>query len=178
MKQNLFVRAVGGVGTVAALLVLPAACGNDRQADPLGMPELSEAAGASLLACPTGESHAASARVAPSGGNVGLGRHRMTIPAGAVADTVLITMVAPASDYLLVEMRANAQEHYQFLAPLTVTIDYSHCRMDRIAAGPLSVWLVDPSSGALLQNMGGTDDRGARTVTFTTDHFSGYAIAN
>ncbi|HUF13752.1 MAG TPA: hypothetical protein VMN78_11675 [Longimicrobiales bacterium] len=35
-----------------------------------------------------------------------------------------------------------------------------------------------PATGALLQNMGGVDDKENRTVTFRTDHFSGYAVAN
>ena len=52
------------------------------------------------------------------------------------------------------------------------------CSRTNIPRGPLSVWLVDPATGEMFENMGGVDDKLTRTVTFVTDHFSGYAIAN
>jgi hypothetical protein len=39
------------------------------------------------------------------------------------------------------------------------------------------VWHIDPLTKTFLEDMGGVDDKVARTVTFSTDHFSGYAIA-
>ena len=78
---------------------------------------------------------------------------------------------------MLVDLRANGQEHWQFLAPLTVTIDYSRCNVGLLDP-PLTVWYVDPETGEMLEPMGGIDSRLTRTITFVTDHFSGYAIAN
>lgn len=166
------------MAVLAAFLGLSGGCSDDRPTDPGARPQLADAAAVSLVSCPTGETRAASAHVPPQGVALGLGRHQVSLPDGAVADTTLVTLEVPASQHLRVELRANEHEHYQFMAPLTVTLDYGRCSMKEIEKGALSVWLLDDSTGALLQNMGGHDDRPSRTITFTTDHFSGYAIAN
>ena len=178
MTQNLSVVRRYRRVTSVALLGIVAACGETRPTDPLSQPALAESWAVSLVPCPTGESRAAQGRVTPAGGGVGLDRNRVVVPQGAVLDTSTVTIETPASSYLLVEFRVDGHEHHQFLAPLAVTLDYARCPADQIARGDLSVWLVDPATGELLQNMGGVDDRSARTITFYTDHFSGYAIAN
>jgi hypothetical protein len=141
-------------------------------------PELTESAQAQLLSCPAVTGRATSGVVLPLlGGVLGLGATSVTVPAAAISGLTSIELEVPPSPYMLVELRANGQEHWQFLAPLTVTIDYSRCAVDPLDP-PLTVWHVDPETGAMLEPMGGVDNRLLRTVTFVTDHFSGYAIAN
>ena len=41
----------------------------------------------------------------------------------------------------------------------------------------LSVWHIDVTTKALLENMGGVNDTVARKITFSTPHLSGYAVA-
>jgi hypothetical protein len=61
---------------------------------------------------------------------------------------------------------------------VTVTIDYSRCRPNRVKKNhPLSVWHIDAATKELLEDMGGTNDPVSRTMTFSTGHFSGYSIA-
>jgi hypothetical protein len=40
------------------------------------------------------------------------------------------------------------------------------------------VWYIDPATGTLLENMLGVDNKLTRTITFSTGHLSGYAVAN
>jgi hypothetical protein len=88
-----------------------------------------------------------------------------------------VTLTVPPSKYVEIEVRVNGLPHFQFAQPVTVVLDYSRCTRSDIDRAPLSVWNIDPLTKALLEDMGGVDDKSARTVTFTTDHFSGYAIA-
>ena len=141
-------------------------------------PALTEAAASSLLSCPSVQARQASGIALPLlGGVLAVAGNSVLVPAAAISGITRITVEVPASPYMLVDLRANGQEHWQFLAPLTVTIDYSRCNVGLLDP-PLSVWHVDPETGAMLEPMVGIDSRLTRTITFVTDHFSGYAIAN
>ena len=140
-------------------------------------PQLSLSATPSLVSCPSSEAREGRGRVLPFGGLVALGGNAVAVPEGAILGATEIVIEVPASQHMLVELTANDQEHWQFLAPLTVTIDYSRCPLG-LLDGPVTVYHVDPETGELLEHMGGIDNRLNRTITFTTDHFSGYAIAN
>jgi hypothetical protein len=154
------------------------ACDAPDEAYVTSAPQLSEFSTPSLLSCPSAQTRATRGRVLPvSGGVVRLDGNAVSIPAAALLGAAEIEIEVPASAHMLVELRTNDQEHWQFLAPLTVTIDYSRCPIG-LLDGPVTVYHVDPATGALLEPMGGVDDRLTRTITFVTDHFSGYAIAN
>lgn len=87
-------------------------------------------------------------------------------------------LTVPASRYMEVDITANNLPSFLFQTPVTVTIDYSRCWYRRTDRRTLTVWHIDPDTKALLQNMGGTDDKLRRRITFTTDHLSAYAIAH
>ena len=163
-------------GAVILCITGIAAC-DESGTDPLAM-EPAYSVVPQLVECPSSTSYATSGGVLPTGGSVSLGGHSVALPLGAVLTPVSIGIEEPASRYMLIDLSANGQDHFQFLAPLTVTISYERCSRTNIDKGPLSVWLVDPATGAMLENMGGVDDKLTRTITFQTDHFSGYAIAN
>ena len=107
-----------------------------------------------------------------------VGRNVVSVPEDALTSVTEIRLEVPAGEHARVELSANGLPHYQFLAPIVITLDYARCPMEQIARGPLSVWLIDSETGELLQNMRGIDNRALREITFETDHFSGYAIAN
>lgn len=164
----------------AVLLALGAtvtACDAPRSGEDTAAPLLSSAARPTLLQCRTDEARSSRGRIDSAGGSISLGGHAVVVPGGAVASALEISIEVPVSDVAAIELEANGEEHWQFLAPVTVTIDYSHCP-DGQLNGALSVYHVDLATGQLLEDMGAVDNRHARTITFTTDHFSGYAIAN
>jgi hypothetical protein len=60
---------------------------------------------------------------------------------------------------------------------VSVAIDYSRCSAAEANKAPLSVWHIDSQTGQLLEPMGGVDDKSTHSITFTTGHLSGYAVA-
>ena len=174
--MNKFLMTRSGLALVLAAAL--AACSDPHAADGPYDPQLSVSSNPTLIECPSDESHSASGTVNPLGGSVALGGHRVTLPLGAVLLPTTIEIRDPASQFMMLDLRAGGQEHFQFRVPIQVTIDYSRCSRSNIDKAPLTVWLIDPATGTLLQNMGGVDDKGNRTITFETDHFSGYALAN
>jgi hypothetical protein len=132
-----------------------------------------------LIECPTDISQTASAFLTSLGGEVSIAGHRIIVPEGALplGGLFRVTLRVPASKYVEVETRVNGLPHFTFLVPVTVVIDYSRCTRTDIDRAPLRVWYIDPLTNLFLRDMGGVDDKVARTVTFSTGHFSGYAIA-
>jgi hypothetical protein len=131
-----------------------------------------------LLACPSNDSAVSRAVIGPDGGTIGARGTTITIPAGAVPDSTLFEVVVPASPYMEADIRAVGVDHYVFLSPATITINYARCPA---GADPDSATLqgvyVDTRTYTVLQQMGGVTDRSAHKVTFATGHLSGYIVA-
>jgi hypothetical protein len=132
----------------------------------------------SLIECPNAIPTSTTALVTPLGGIVALGGTSISVPAGAVLVPTLIQVTTPASRYMEVDISVPGLEHFLFELPVTVTIDYARCTRSDLDKTPLSAWYIDSETKELLEAMGGVDDKAARTVTFTTPHLSGYALAN
>ena len=167
-------------GAVAALSLLATlSCGEERATDVLGPSDNAQAAvtPGDLVECPTSQTLTTQALVTPLGGTVTLGNTSITIPSGALVLPTLIRITIPASRYVEVDVTANALTSFIFNTPVKITVDYSRCTRTDIDRAPLSVWYIDSATKEPLQNMGGVDDKVARSVTFETGHLSGYAIA-
>jgi hypothetical protein len=132
----------------------------------------------SLIKCPAGPEQSASALIGPLGGMLAVGNTRVVIPENAVLSPTTFTLTVPASKYVEIEVTTDASEHYVFSQPVLVTLDYGRCDRAKLLREPLSVWNIDPQTKALLEPMISVDDKLTRTVTFTTLHFSGYAVAD
>ena len=132
----------------------------------------------SLLTCPSGPGQSASALIGPLGGVLAVGGTRVVIPANAVLSPTTFTLTVPESKYVEIDVRTDASEHYVFSQPVLVTLDYSRCGRSDLLRAPLSAWNIDPQTKALLEPMVSVDDKLTQTVTFTTLHFSGYAVAD
>jgi hypothetical protein len=141
-------------------------------------PAFSETSTPTLIECPTPTARSISATVDESGGTLSVRGGKMVLPAGAVREPTLFTLTVPASLYAEISVTANGGEHFQFEKPVSLTISYSQCSRAKLEKGALSAWYVAPETKALLEYMGGEDDKVSRTVTFRTDHLSEYAIAN
>jgi len=132
----------------------------------------------SLVECPSNETLTASGLVTPLGGSVSVGGTTIAIPAGALLSSANVTVTVPASNYLEVDVSIDGVPPFLFELPVAITVSYERCSRSNIDKAPLSVWYIDSDTHALLEAMGGIDDKLARTVTFTTGHLSGYAVAN
>ena len=166
---------------LALLLVLGctlAACETPGPADPaLEAPALTAISGPSLSICPTNQTSSASATVLPLGGTVSLGGHSVEVPGGGLLAPTEITITEPASQYVEISLTANGQQHFDFELPVVVTVSYARCSRSDLLWRALDVWYIDSQTHEPLAPMGGIDDKLLRTITFFTDHFSGYAIA-
>lgn len=133
---------------------------------------------ATLVECPVNETRSVTDTVGILGGTVELDGHAITLPTGAVAVPTVLTLTAPAGQYVELDIHANDSETFQFEEPVSIRISYDRCTRSNVDKDPLTAWHIDEETKALLNHMGGTDDKTARTVTFGTDHLSGFAIAN
>ena len=130
-----------------------------------------------LLSCPTDEAQSTSALIGVDGGTLSLGGTSVTLPLGALLEPTTVELSIPAGQYMEVDLTVNGGQHTTFPQPVVVTIDYSRCNRYSTLFKLLSVWNIDPSTKALLENMGGIDNKLTQSITFSTLHFSGFAIA-
>ena len=178
-------RRIPVIGLVSALVVAtgPSCAGPERATRPDAgdAPALAvaEPSPNGLLVCPGSVPRYVAGVVTPAlGGTVAVGGFSITVPPGGVSEPQTIVLTVPQSAYLEVDIRVEGQEHFVFQAPATVTLDYSRCGVSSSELGRLTAWYIDGATKALLENMGGVDDRPARRLTFSTPHLSGYSIAN
>lgn len=166
---------------VAAAALLTGSCGEQRATTAADHPSSATASlstsSPTLIQCPTDQTLLASSVVGLLGGTVSVGGTSITIPPGALSLPTLITVKVPAGPYMEVDIDANNLMSFLFNAPVSVTIDYSRCDPAVTDGQALSVWHIDTWTNALIENMGGTNDAARRTITFSTPHLSGYAVA-
>jgi hypothetical protein len=168
---------------ILASALLVSACAEPETGEPTALSPLSPPAQLvtqhTLLECPTSQAWASQGTVGLLGGTLDLlGTLKVHVPLGAVPVLTRFDVAIPASRHMEVAVSAAGLAHYLFQVPVTVTIDYSRCPASVLEKGPITVYHIDEQSKALLEHMGGVDDRANRRITFTTDHLSGYAIAN
>lgn len=137
-----------------------------------------EAAADRFLHCPVSTTRSTERTIGLLGGTIRLDGHSIRIPAGAVLLPTRFMLTVPASKYVEVEIHAEGHEHFQFLLPASVTMSYDRCGDMDIDHDDLHVWYISGLTGLLLEFMGGTADPEDRHVTFSTDHLSGFIIAN
>ena len=175
-----------GKAVAIALLVVAGSCSEAPTApatpsnanppsDLLGLPIFGSSP--RLLTCPSDETQNTSALIGVDGGTLSLGGTSVTVPTGALLAPTTVELTIPAGQYMEVDLTVDGGQHITFPQPVVVTIDYSRCNRLTTLLRLLSVWNIDPDTKALLENMGGIDNKLAQTITFTTLHFSGFAIA-
>ena len=130
-----------------------------------------------LIQCPTGQTATSSGLVSVLGGIITAAGTSISLPAGSLLSATLIRVTVPASTHMEVDITADGLASFLFLRAVTVTIDYSRCPTSVTAGKTLTVWHINPQTKQLLTNMNGVNDAALRRITFTTDHLSGYAIA-
>lgn len=163
---------------LVSLLLLAGCSDTDTATEPLRPDALSLASvGPVLIECPVSTDTASTGTIGAIGGAVHLNNHALRLPMLAVTDPTPFEVRAPVSNYMELTVRGNGQDSFSFAKPGWITIDYSRCTRTNIDHGDLTVWQIDPVTKALLEPMGGVDDKVARTVTFETDHLSTYSLA-
>ena len=169
----------GMAGTMLLGVALATGCADESGELPLGPDGPSHATvGSTLIECPVSETRSVTGTLGIDGGTLELDGHSITLPVGAVLLPTELTLTVPAGNYVEVDIHAAGQETYQFQEPVTISVSYERCTRSNIDNALLTVWHIDESTKALLEDMGGSDDKVSRRVTFTSGHLSGFAIAN
>jgi hypothetical protein len=106
-----------------------------------------------------------------------VGKHRITVPAGAVSRPIVLTLTVPASNDLRIDATANDHPHFGFARPASLTISYAGCSGQALDPSLLRAWYIDGRSGRPIQEMRATVDEEALTITFPVRHLSTYAVA-
>lgn len=129
------------------------------------------------VSCPNTTVKSASRIIGPRGGWVFVAGNGMFVPPGAVAEPTRFTLTLPVSQYFAVDISAENAEHYVFQRPVVVTLDYARCHNPALDDATLGVWWADATTFTLLQDMGGTNTRHLKQITFATPHLSTYIVA-
>jgi hypothetical protein len=172
------VRPMRRILVVAALATL-GACGDQRPTeppDPAATGSLLAGSRPTLVECPTSETKTKTAEIGVSGGTLSIDGTSVVFPQGALPGLTTVTLTIPASQYVEIAIKTDGAEYFPAVGPI-VTISYARCRRNNLLFKPLTAWYIDADSKDLLEKMVGTDNKVTQSVTFTTSHFSGYAIA-
>jgi hypothetical protein len=170
-------RACSAMVAISTFVAM-SACSDTAGPDRLAPHEPDPATfGRALVECPVNEQKSVSATLGASGGTIRLEGHELNLPLVAVTAPTRFTLAAPVSNYMEIRIHANDQDDFQFGRPATITIDYSRCNRSNIDKAELTVWKIDPVSKTLIRNMGGVDDKAARTITFESETLSTWSIA-
>lgn len=165
-----------GRGILFCILLL-AGCADTSPTEMTESPA-SISSGPVLVECPTDVTRSVSVKIDPvNGGELELDGHRLTVPPLALLLETEFTLTVPASRYVEVHITANGEHGFEFLKTAGITISYARCTRSNIDKVQLTAYKIHPETKALLKSMGGRDDTLLRSVTFSTDSLSAYAIA-
>ncbi|MCI0689998.1 MAG: hypothetical protein L0Y54_22605 [Sporichthyaceae bacterium] len=112
--------------------------------------------------------------VGPAGGTIVVGPHRLVVPAGALAEPVLITAEAPSDSVASVRLLPHG---LTFAAgrPARLTLSYANCSLLGQLLPKRVVYTTDLLE--ILEWLLSIDEPLARRVSTNLDHFSRYAVA-
>jgi hypothetical protein len=175
MKPNRILLAL-----VAAVIVgLSASCGTDQSSTTAPKPAPSASLLSSTLNTVTGLLQCTplpyasnSAVIGPDGGTLQIGVHSLTIPPGALSQSVLITGTAPTDNVNSVQLYP---EGLQFVHPASLTMSYANCNTLGLLLPKRIAYTTDLLQ--ILSYLISSDDLQHRQVTGQLNHFSRYAVA-
>jgi hypothetical protein len=176
------VQALPSVGRVLVILGLAvlAACGDSGPTAPTEPRAtgnlLGSSSGPKLVECPTDETKTKTALIGAMGGTLAIDGTSVVFPAGALPGLTTVTLTIPASKYVEITVETDGPDYFPVKQPI-VTISYSRCQRTDVLTKPLTAWYIDSETKDLLEEMISTDNKLTQSVTFTTFHFSGYAVA-
>jgi hypothetical protein len=114
----------------------------------------------------------ASRTIGRYGGELRVGPHTLTVPAGALTSDVRITGATTPGSIRGVDFQPHG---LQFSKPVRLTFNYARCNIPA-EAGDTEIVYLDVENQVVARQPS-TDYRWARQVVGWTDHFSAYAVA-
>jgi hypothetical protein len=127
---------------------------------------------AGLLQCTPLPADSVTQTIGPEGGTLQVGPHTLSVPPGALADTVSITAVAPSDTVNRVQFQPAG---LTFSQPAALTMSYANCKPLALGFPKQIAYTTDALD--ILEYISSLDDGSARAVTGQVEHFSEYAVA-
>lgn len=124
-----------------------------------------------LLKCRPMAAASATATIGPSGGDIKVGRHVLSIPGGALKGRTTITAVAPSDTVNRIQFQP---EGLTFQKPVLLVMSYANCAVDR--PSPREIVYVDDDL-RIVGHQPSRDDPAGKRVGGLLSHFSQYAVA-
>ena len=128
-----------------------------------------------LLSCPNTKEERAVQTIGPEGGTLKLAEHQLVVPQGGVVDKVSFSAALLEDRLLKVRLQANGADSFKFSQSASLALSYGRCEPPPDAQR-LRVYKIDPLTDEVLQDLGGTVDVRARTVTARLDTLSTYTL--
>src|SRR2546425_8685444 len=125
-----------------------------------------------LLTCTPQPADSASALIGPFGGTIQAGGDTLSVPAGALLDTVTITMRVPSDTVNHVHFEP---EGLTFQQPASLTMGYANCNTLGVNIPKNIAFTTDAL--AILEYLKSWDTKNDQTVRGEVNHFSEYAVA-
>ena len=123
-----------------------------------------------LLKCSPLATDSVTQTIGPAGGTLQVGAYTLSVPPGALSDSVSIAAVAPSDS---VNRVAFQPQGLTFQQPASLTMSYANC--STLDAAKQIAYMSD--AGAILAYLPSVDNASAQLVTGQLSHFSDYAIA-
>jgi len=111
--------------------------------------------------------------IGPSGGEIGFGPHKLTIPRGALSKSVVITAEAPTSLNVVAKFSPHGLL-FNLRMPSKLVLSYKHCFGQNNL--PKRIVYVDDNL-RIIEYPLSIDARNFGLVLATINHFSGYMVA-
>jgi hypothetical protein len=124
------------------------------------------------VVCPAERTYSDSEVIGRGGGTLQVGKHRLSIPAGALTQYTRITATAPSGNFAEVRFEPHG---LKFERPVTLTLSYESCRLLGRSTPPTIVYTDDKRN--ILEVFRSEVDPWRKTVSAKTNHFSGYLLA-
>ena len=125
-----------------------------------------------LISCNVRFTYTASQEIGPEGGVLWVGPHRLYVPPNALSETVRISAVAPAGNYVQIQFEP---EHLQFRRPTLLSMSYRDCSL--LSPFRLRIVYVDDTFD-ILEVLPTVTSIFTRTANAPVDHFSRYMLAD
>lgn len=177
------IRALAALLLASGLAITACTSGEDGIAGP-STPEPSQllsgggllgtGIGSGLLACNPLPYAVTRQVVGPAGGTLVVGPHSLTVPAGALSDTVTITAEAPAGTVNSVKLLPEGL-HFAPGKPARLTLSYANCPLLGRLLPKRIAYTTDLLQ--ILSYLLSVDDLVAKRVTASLEHFSRYVVA-
>ena len=160
-------------GLLVVVTIVASSCGDPAPVAPVSKPVFSAGQGSpsGLLRCRPMAYDSVTVVIGPSGGDIKVSRHVLSISRGTLKQRTTITAVAPSDTLNRIRFRP---EGLVFNKPVVLVMSYANCALD--GSSPKEIVYTDDAL-KVLEHEPSRDDPAGKRVGALLTHFSQYAVS-